>query len=252
MAFATFGPGIIIVTRTDIATQTPINVGYAQGLTLDIKGNLKELYGTSQFPLVVARGTIKASGKFESAEVSGIAWNAFYYGLASGFSSGGFQWQIGEKHVVPAGGTFTVTAGGSFDQDLGVIYDSSALPVLKTASVAPGAGSYELSAGGVYILNTVDVGKTVDVTYTASNSAGQTLVVTNQPIGTTPQFQLDYYTNLNQQGGATPFAVRVFACVAGGHALNFKLEDFMMPNFDFSFYALSNGNVLTYVFPQVG
>lgn len=249
MAFATFGPGILIVTRTDLANQTPINIGYAQELSLDIKGTTKQLFGQNQFPLVAARGTIKASGKFVAAEISGIAWNAFFYGQ-SGFTTGGYAWQVGEQHVVPAGGSLTVTAGGSFDTDLGVIYQATNLPVLK-GSVAPGAGSYEQTAGGVYVLNTADVGKTVAVTYSASTAAGQSLLVTNQLIGSTPTFQLDYYTNLNQPG-SSPFAVRVYSCVAGTHSLAFKLEDFMIPNFDFDFFANAAGNVIEYVFPQVG
>ncbi len=249
MAFATFGPGILIVTRTDLTNQTPINIGYAQELSLDVKGTTKQLYGQNQFPLVSARGTIKASGKFVAAEISAFAWNSFFYGM-SAFIAGGYAWQVNEQHVVPAGGTFTVTAGGSFDADLGVLYGATGLPALK-GSVAPGANSYQQTTGGVYILNTADVGKTVGITYSASTAVGQSLLITNQPIGTTPTFQLDYYTNLNQPT-STPFAVRVFSCVAGGHTMGFKLEDFMMPNFDFDFFALPNGNVMDYVFPQIG
>ena len=249
MAFAEFGPGIIIVTRTDIPNQTPINVGYAQELTLNVKGKSVKLYGTNQFPLVVARGTIDATAKFTAAEISGIAWNSFFYGMSS-FTAGGYQWNVSEQHAVPAGGTLTVTNGGSFDQDLGVLYDATALPVIK-GSTAPGAGSYEQTAGGVYTFNTADAGKTVDVTYSSSNAAGQSLVITNQAIGTTPTFQLDYYTNLSGAAGGQ-FAVRLFACVADSHEMPFKLEDFAKPTFDASFFALTNGKVMEYVFPQVG
>ena len=46
--------------------------------------------------------------------------------------------------------------------------------------------------------------------------------------------------------------MRLFACVADSHEMPFKLEDFAKPTFDASFFALTNGKVMEYVFPQVG
>lgn len=248
MPFAIFGPGIIVVTRTDIANQTPVNVGYAQELSLDLAGSTKQLYGQNQIALVAARGTVKATGKFKAAMISGLAWNSFFYGQS--LVAGGVQWNVGEQHAVPAGGSVTVTNGASFDADLGPVYDATNTPAIK-GSVAPGAGSYELSAGGIYVFNTADLGKTVDITYTSSTSAGESLLMKNQQIGVTPTFQLDYYTDLSGTSGG-PFSARVYACVAAKHSMGFKLEDFMMPEFDFDFFALPNGNVINYVFPQIG
>jgi hypothetical protein len=247
MAFAAFGPGIIILTRTDLPAQTPINVGFAQELSLDFAGESKELFGQNQFAEVIARGTIKASGKMKAAEISGIAWNSVFFGM-SGFAAGGFAWNPAEQHTISAGGLITVTNSALFDQDLGVLYDATAQPFQK-GSVAPSAGHYSVGAG-VYAFNTAEAGTTVDITYTSSTTVGQSLTVTSQPIGTTPNFQLDYWTNLNQPG-STPFAVRIFACVASKLSIAGKLTDFIMPEFDFGIYALPNKNVFTGVFPQV-
>src|SRR6266446_139491 len=97
--FAAFGPGILIVSRTDTAVPLAINVGYAQELTLDATGTTKQLYGQSQFPLLAARGTIKATGKWKAAVISGIAWNAAFYGNTGGSTAGlstgtGFDWNV--------------------------------------------------------------------------------------------------------------------------------------------------------------
>ena len=100
MAIAAFGPGIAIVTRTDVTPSTPVNIGYAQSLSLSFKGNSKELYGQNQLPLVVARGTIKVTGKLVAAEDSGIVMNSVFWGQS--FTSGGYTWNIGEAHTVPA------------------------------------------------------------------------------------------------------------------------------------------------------
>ncbi len=74
--------------------------------------------------------------------------------------------------------------------------------------------------------------------------------MTNQAIGFTPTFQLDYYTSLNQPT-AKPFVVRVYQCVASKLMWASKLEDFVMPEFDFDFFANNNDQVVNYVFPEI-
>jgi hypothetical protein len=81
-------------------------------------------------------------------------------------------------------------------------------------------------------------------------AAQQTLAVVNTQIGTTPTFQLDYYTNLNQPA-KKPFIVRVFGCIAAKIALAAKLEDFIMPEFDFGLFANNSGQVVNLYFPEV-
>lgn len=248
MALAVFGPGIVIVKRIDIANQAPVNIGYAQELELKFAGTSKPLYGTDQLPLVIARGTIKSTGKVKAAEISGLAINAVFWGQT--FASGGYQWNVGEKHTVPAGGgTITVSLGASFDADLGVTYDATGIPFQETTS-APSAGVYSMAAGGVYAFAVADASLAVDITYTSTTAIGQSLVVVNQPIGFTPAFQLDYWNQLNQPT-AMPFAVRVYYCVSGSLGLSGKLEDYMMPEIDFDFGALPNGKVVDKVFPNV-
>ena len=60
---------------------------------------------------------------------------------------------------------------------------------------------------------------------------------------------MDYYTNFNQPT-AKPFVVRLFSAIASKHAMMFKLEDFMIPEWDFDLFANASGNVFTAVFPE--
>jgi hypothetical protein len=246
---AIFGPGIVIVTRTDIANGTPINAGYAQEFSIDLSGNTKELFGQNQFPLVQARGTIKATGKLKNAVLSGIAMNNIFFGQS--FAAGGFDWNVQEAGVVGTT-TYQTVNHSTFDQDLGVTYAATGLPLQKVAS-SPAQGQYSQSAG-TYTFNAADSGASVLVTYTntdtGSGVAKQQLTVANKPIGFSPTFQLDYYTNLNQPG-AEPYAIRIFAAIAAKLSMGFKLEDYMMPEFDFAFFANASGNVFEAVFPQV-
>jgi hypothetical protein len=249
---ASFGPGIAIIRRTDLAVGPIFNVGYIQEFTLDFAGTIKELFGQNQFPLVAARGTIKATGKFKAAVISGLAWNNCFFGNT--FTAGNVNWAIGESHAIPTT-PFQVTiappGGGAFNLDLGVTYQATGLP-LQRAATASAAGIYAVNeATGIYTFNTADSGLTALFTYAYTQAAvGQTLNVINSPIGTTPTFQLDYYTNLNQPA-SKPFIVRVFSCVAAKIALASKLEDYIMPDFDFSFFANNSGQVANLYYPEV-
>ena len=270
MPFAAFGPGILIITRTDTTVPLPINVGYAQELTLDAAGNTKQLYGQNQFPLLAARGTIKATGKWKAAEISAIAWNAAFYGNTGGSTAGlstgvGFSWNVDSTYTSSTT-VATIQAGSSltFDADLGVKYAASGLPLIRvTTGLESSSGRYSVgsTAPGLYTFGSVDAGAgaaaggtALKITYTNTGFngglIGQSLIYQNQLIGATPTFQLDYYTSLNQPT-ALPFAIRLYQCVGAKHSMAFKLEDFMMPEFDFDYFANSAGLVFEAVFPQV-
>jgi hypothetical protein len=255
--FAAFGPGILIVTRTDLATPVAINVGFAQELTIDFTGTTKQLYGQKQFPLVAARGTIKATGKWKAAVISGIAWNNAFYG--GSFTSGGINWNIDSTFTTSTTvATVQVGSSATFEADLGVKYGATAttpnFPLQRVATGSETTGKYSVAStqAGLYTFGGGDLTSQtpIKVTFTNTTATGQSLIVTNQNIGFTPAFQLDYYTSLSQPT-AKPFAVRLYACIGGKHAMGFKLEDFAMPEFDFDMFADASDRVIDYVFPEI-
>lgn len=239
-----FGPGILYVTRTDIQNATPINIGYANEFSSDFSGNVKELYGQNQYPLDVARGTVKITGKAKAATMSGIAWNSAFFGET--FQTGGIQWNPGEAHSVPGATTYTVAVANSatFDQDLGVIYEATGLPLTKVAAVTA-IGQYSVAAG-VYTFYSGDANAAVLISYTSTVTTGQTLPITNHLLGFSPTFQLDYYTSRNNK----PFVARFNKCIAPKISIASKLEDYIMPEFDISIFADAAGNVGKLVFPE--
>lgn len=255
MAFAAFGPGILIATRTDLTTPIAINIGYVQEFSIDFAGTTKELFGQNQFPLVAARSTIKATGKFKAAEISGIAWNNCFFGQQTpspnGFTPGGYTWNIDSTYTIGSTTALatTVTNSSLFDADLGVWYSTKGLPMQRVAGGSEAAGKYSVAAG-VYTFAAADTALGIKITYTTTTLSGQSLIITNQPIGYTPTFQLDYYTSLNQPT-AKPFAVRLYQAIASKMGLAFKLEDFMMPDFEFSLFANANSQVFDMVYPEV-
>jgi hypothetical protein len=160
---ALFGPGILCVRRTDIANQGSINIGKAQEFSINLKASSKELYGQNQLPDLVARATVKATGKIKAARLSALAMNAAFFGQT--LTSGGFMWNINEAFSVPATPgpyTYQVTNHTTFDQDLGVTYAATGQPLVLVAS-APTVGQYS-QASGTYTFAAADQGVAMLVT----------------------------------------------------------------------------------------
>lgn len=240
-----FGSGVLFGTRTDIANATPVNFGLVQEVQIDLQFTAKELYGQYQFPVAIARGQGKASGKAKMAQVSGLAFNSLFFG--STMASGQLATSFGEAGAVPAASPFIATAlnAATWQDDLGVVYAASGLPLGKVAS-APAAGQYSVAAG-VYTFDASDAGKAVLISYTYTVSgAGQQVTLANPLLGTTPTFAAQLYTNF--QGKACN--VKLFNCVSSKLSFATKLEDFTIPELDFDIFADGAGNVLQWSFAE--
>jgi len=233
-----FGPGILWMTRTDIANGNPINVGFVNEFSMDISFTTKALYGQNQFPLLVARGEAKTTGKIKAATLSGTALNTV---LLGGTWTAGTQYDALSTAATAIPATpFTITPvvpnSGTWDTDLGVVNAATSEPLVQVAS-APAAGQYSVAAG-VYTFASADhvsgISVIISFAYKYSTTAtGQFQTIVNNPIGTTPTFQLDYKTTLY---GAT-YYVRLFNAVGSKWAMDHKLSDFAMPEYDFEFFA---------------
>ena len=112
-------------------------------------------------------------------------------------------------------------------------------------------GQYSVnSSTGVYTFYSGDASAAVAITYSSTVTGGQNIVVANQLLGYTPTFQLDYYTTLNQPA-AKSIGVRMYSCVSDTLTYDYKLEDFGMPNFDFSCFVNASGNLMKKIFSEV-
>jgi hypothetical protein len=241
-----FGSGVLLGTRTDVPNGTPVNFGLVQEVTIEESATLKEIYGQYQYPLVAARGTIKTTGKAKVARISGMAFANLFYGVTP--ASGELATSFAEAGTIPATSTYTVSVvnAASFHDDAGVVYAATALPLTKVAS-SPVSGQYSV-ASGVYTFAAADAGKAVLISYTYTVTAiGQKLTVTNPLLGTTPTFQALFYTTFQGQS----VSLRLNNCVSSKLSFQTKLEDFAMPEFDFSCYADATGEVMTWSFTEL-
>jgi len=259
MSDSLFGPGTLFVTRTDIANQPTINVGYCNEFSYDETAEMKELYGSLQYALAIARGTIKATGKIKSAQVSGIALNAVFHGM--NMTAGGLAMAQNELGII-ATNTLTVANASKFDTDLGLTYAAgvnAGLPLLRqaagTAQASLTVGQYTVTAAGAYTFSTADqtaqtaLGATalIYANYAYTTTTGQTKIVMNQPIGFTPTYQIDY--GVLFQGKL--YYNRFFAAVSNKLATAHKLSDFVMPEIDFGFFGNAANQVYKVSYPTV-
>lgn len=235
-----FGSGTLIGTRSDIANSTPVNFGLVQEVTLSSSYSLKEAYGQYQYPIAVARGTAKVTGKAKVIRISGLAFANLFFGVVP--TAGQTATSFGEAGTIPSVSTYVITCANSltWTADQGVLYALTGLPLTRVAS-GPTVGQYSVAAG-VYTFSAADEGKGVLLNYNYTISAtGQQLAVNNALIGTTPTFGINFYSTF--QG--LPYNVQASNCVSS--KLDFigsKLEDYTMPEFDFSVFANAAGNVL--------
>jgi hypothetical protein len=232
-----FGSGVLIGTTAS----GPVQFGTLQDISVDFSFSMKQLMGQYQFPVAIARGSGKVSGKAKFANIDGPVLNQIFFGNTP--TVGQKLWSYNEAASVPSSSPYTVSVANAaaFDENLGVVYASSGLQLVQVAS-APSVGQYSV-ASGVYTFNAADAGKAVLTTYSYTQSvAGSKAVIANRQMGIAPTFQIDFYqTNPNIAGAQ--WSLRLYNCVSSKLGLASKLEAFNIPEMDFEAFANSSNNL---------
>jgi hypothetical protein len=227
------------------ASGSPINFGLVQEVSLNFATTTKALYGQYNFPVAIGSGTRKMSGKAKMARVSGQALGSLFFGLTP--SVGGAQTQFGETTTVPSSSPYTYSSINhtTFVADQGVVYASSSLPLKQVAS-SPSTGQYSVAAG-VYTFSSGDAGAAVLISYTYSVAAsGESIAVSSMLIGPSITFSANLFASDPTSG--KQFSVLLYNCVAEKLSFGTKIEDFLIPEFDFQCFANAAGQVCQFNF----
>jgi hypothetical protein len=238
-----FGAGTLWgfpVSGNTAANPTPMKFGTLQDVSLDISGDVKQLYGQKQFPEAVARGKCKITGKSKFAAINGKMLNDLFFGQTMG--TGMITTALDEAASIPTTPfQITVSHAANFKQDWGIRFVTTGLPLTRVVS-GPTAGQYSVNtATGVYTFAAADTGAAVLISYTWTNAAaGTQLNITNQLMGFAPTIQvlLENVYNGNQ------FNVLLYSVVASKLTFATKQEDFIIPEFDFEAFANAAGQVI--------
>lgn len=249
MAMYNFGAGVLWGTPTidangaAIINATPLMLAVTQEVSIDIQGDIKELYGSNQFPVAVGRGKMKITGKAKYGQFNGAVMNSLFFGQTMTSSLYGIVNDVTGATIpgTPFSITPTVPGSGSYVQDLGV-RDATGNPMTRVAT-GPTTGQYAVNIStGAYTFAAADTGKVVFISYSynSTSTVAKTSVVQNIAMGQAPTFRADFFNQLGGNG----LALTLFACVSNKLALQTKIDDFMIPELDFSAFADASGNVL--------
>jgi hypothetical protein len=242
-----FGSGVFVFTPNagNLALNpTPIKLKVLQEASVDFKGDLKKLFGQSQFPVATARGKIDVTGKAKVASMDQNDINQIYWGQT--VVSGG-QVQTVERHVPAASVTPTIGAGDAIFVDQGVINLSTGLSMLRVAS-APAVGQYSftpsssISTPASYTFNASETATGVELTFLVTVTTGSTLTLTNQLMGFAPVCQA--YLGNAFRGAIS--AVQLNAVTLGMFSIPTKQEDFWVSDLDFTANCDAGGTLGTF------
>jgi hypothetical protein len=236
-----FGAGALWGERTDQTGSGigPQQFGVMQDVTIDFAWQTKELYGQFQFPVAIARGQGKVTGKARLARILGRLYSDLFWGTAP--MTGQLTVSELEAATVPAATPFAVTVANAtnFYDDLGVFYAMTGLPFSRVTTPTV-AGQYSVASNGVYTFDSADAGAELQISYTYNSAAaGTKITLANQLTGTTPIFKATFYTLFQSQ----PLALRLNQCVASKLTLPTKVDDFTIHEFDFDSFADASGTV---------
>lgn len=233
-----FGTGSLYGVAAGSTVQTPLKFGALQDVSVDFSFTNKELHGQNIFALAVARGEGKVSGKATLAQVNGALYNSMFFGQTL-TDSAGANLAVDEAGTVPSTTDYTITVDNSavFLEDLGVRYATGGNPLIKVSST-PSQGQYS-EAAGVYTFAAADEGVDVLISYTYSNTTGQTVKVGNPLQGQAPTFAIYFATTYNSQ----QVTFKLNACVASKLSMPSKMADWNIDELDFDSFADSSGNV---------
>lgn len=239
-----FGAGYVLGKRTDVANTQPAFFGTTQEWSFDIDQKLVKLIGQFKDPVDVAPSERDITGKIKFARMQATMFGNMLLGVTPTASSG-FD-LIGPEAITPGTTSFTVASGATFSEDLGVFYHSTGVALTPVAA-APAAGQYVAGLAGVgtYTINVADE-VALDVFYQVTTTSQFKIVLPSQLMGSGPVCELNFSVPYTVGGVAKKFNLQFPAVRFGKTPMNFKNAAYMIPEMDFTCFANSAGNVLTW------
>ena len=187
-----FGSGALWGERTDLTGSGigPRQFGVLQDIQIDFDWTEKELYGQLQFPVAIARGQGKITGKAKFAQILGLLYSDIFFGITA--ATGQFAVSELEAAIVPAVTPYSVPVANAsnYNDDLGVAYSANGKRFNRVTTPSA-AGQYSVNfASGVYTFAAADANAALLISYTYNiTTVGNKLTLTNQLMGTTPVFK---------------------------------------------------------------
>ena len=238
-----FGIGALWGQRNDISGVGPDQFAILQDNTVEFMFEVKELYGQLGYPVDIARGKGKITGKAKAARVFASLYADIFFGAA--VTTGEDNVSENETYTLAAS-TLTVANATSFVADLGVFYLATGQLKFTFVTGAPSAaGQYSTGTNGHYTFFSGDIGAVVGVSYVFTDVNGKTITITNNYMGYTPTFVGTFYQQRSTQGSSGQLTLRLNECVSSHLTIPSRLDDYALQDFDFQSFAGGNNIVGT-------
>src|SRR5271168_2423823 len=158
-----FGIGALWGVRSDITGVGPDQFAVLQDNSIDFAFEIKELYSQLGWPIDIARGKGKITGKAKMARVFGALYADLFFGATA--ATGEDNVSENELYTLAAS-TLSVTHATSFVADLGVYYSATGnLRFAYTTGTPSAAGQYTTGTNGAYTFFTGDIGAAIAISY---------------------------------------------------------------------------------------
>jgi len=196
MAQYNFGLGTLSLVPSG-ANPTPVPFAVLNDMSIDFSYDMKELRGSKQFAIDIAKGAAKVTGKAKNAAINS---GALLSVLNGGTSVTGQKLYATETDAIPATPyQVTVAHSANYDTDLGVV-DLTTGKVMTRVASSPATGQYSVALG-VWTFAAADTTHNVSIGYVYSDStAGKTTKLANQFMGQSTPFVLHAYNTYESKG----------------------------------------------------
>lgn len=239
-----FASGGLFAVRNDAAagaTPTPVKFGALQDVQIDFSGTIKDLIGQYQFPVDVARGAMKITGKAKAAQIYSSFFDLFFGVGVTGAT--GLEVALNEAQSVPGTSTYTITATNhtTYSADLGVSYAATGIPLTRVAGSSEALGKYSVAtATGIYTFSSADASAAMLLSYEYTGTSGfNELAISNQLMGTAPTFSVVLATTYK----SNVMNLHLNQCISEKLMIPVKNSDYTIMEFDFAAYADAAGNL---------
>jgi hypothetical protein len=238
-----FGIGALWGQRNDIAGVGPDQFAILQNNSIDFSFEIKELYSQLGYPVDIARGKGKITGKAQVARVFAALYADIFFGSA--VVTGEDNVSENELYTL-ASTTLAVAHASSFVADLGVFYSAAGNFKFTYTTAAPtAAGQYTTGTNGSYTFYTGDIGAAIAISYVYTDTNGKTITITNNFMGYTPTFIGTFYQQHSTQGSSGQMTLRLNECVSSHLTIPTRIDDYALQDFDFQAFAGGNNIIGT-------
>ena len=239
-----FGIGALWGQRSDVAGVGPDQFAVLQDNSIDFSFEVKELYSQLGYPIDIARGKGKITGKAKVARVFANLYADIFFG--STIATGEDNVSENESYPSLSAGTLSVTHASTFVADLGVYYAATGNFRFQYVTGAPSAvGTYTTGTNGEYTFFTGDIGAAIAISYVYTDANGKTITITNNYMGYTPTFIGTFYQSRATQGSSGQLTLRLNECVSSHLTIPSRIDDYAIQDFDFMAFSAGNNVIGT-------